>query len=57
MEVVGEADNGLAAISLIERLRPDVVVMDISMPELNGLKTTERLKQLRPDAKISRGAC
>jgi DNA-binding NarL/FixJ family response regulator len=52
MEVVGEADNGLAALSLMETLRPDVVVMDISMPELNGLKATERLKQLRPDAKI-----
>jgi two-component system response regulator NreC len=52
MEVVGEADNGLAAISLMERLRPDVVVMDISMPELNGLKATERLKQLHPDVKI-----
>ena len=52
MEVVGEADNGLVAMDLLQRLEPDVVVMDISMPELNGLRATEKLKQLRPDAKI-----
>jgi DNA-binding NarL/FixJ family response regulator len=52
MEVVGEADNGLVAIRLAQELRPDVVVMDVSMPELNGLKATERLKTQRPDTKI-----
>jgi len=52
MEVVGEADNGLAAIALTQQLRPDVVIMDVSMPELDGLKATEALKRLVPNAKI-----
>jgi DNA-binding NarL/FixJ family response regulator len=52
MEVVGEADNGLAAIALTQELRPDVVVMDVSMPGLNGLKATETLKKTLPDTKV-----
>lgn len=52
MEVVGEADNGLAAISLSQQLAPDVVVMDISMPELNGLKATEKVKELCPNVSV-----
>jgi DNA-binding NarL/FixJ family response regulator len=52
MEVVGEADDGVAAIALAQELRPDVVVMDVSMPTLNGLKATETLKALLPDAKV-----
>lgn len=52
MEVVGEADNGREAIAVALRLRPDVVVMDVSMPELNGLKATEKLKELCPETKI-----
>lgn len=52
MEVVGEADNGRIAITLAHELQPDVVVMDVSMPELNGLKATEKLKELFPSIKI-----
>jgi DNA-binding NarL/FixJ family response regulator len=52
MEVVGEADNGLAAIRLAQQLRPDVIVMDVSMPELNGLKATAQLKTLMPEVKV-----
>src|SRR5258708_30764986 len=52
MEVVGEADNGFAAITLTQELRPDVVVMDVSMPELNGLKATEMLKTRLPGTKV-----
>ncbi|HEV7893882.1 MAG TPA: response regulator transcription factor [Pyrinomonadaceae bacterium] len=44
MEVVGEADDGRAALAKAQELRPDVVVMDISMPELNGIQATEQLK-------------
>jgi DNA-binding NarL/FixJ family response regulator len=52
MEVVGEVDNGVAAVVLTQELRPDVVVMDISMPELNGLKATHALRRLAPNTKI-----
>jgi two-component system response regulator NreC len=52
MEVIGEANNGSAAIKLARELAPDIVVMDISMPEMNGLKATKKLKQLCPDVKI-----
>jgi|KBSSwiStaDraftv2_1062776.scaffolds.fasta_scaffold03450_11 two-component system, NarL family, response regulator NreC len=52
MEVVGEAGNGRAAVALAVRLRPEVVVMDISMPELNGLKATKELKEQVPDARV-----
>jgi two-component system, NarL family, response regulator NreC len=52
MEVVGEADNGRAAIALARELKPDVVVMDLSMPELNGLEATEKLLRLYPEIKV-----
>lgn len=40
LEVVGEARNGLEAIALVKKLRPKVVLMDISMPLLNGIEAT-----------------
>jgi two-component system response regulator NreC len=52
MEVVGEAGDGATAIKAVRDNKPDVVVMDISMPELNGLKATRRLKSEFPDVKI-----
>jgi two-component system response regulator NreC len=52
MEVIGEANNGSAAIKLARELAPDIVVMDISMPELNGLKATKKLKQVCPQVKV-----
>lgn len=52
MQVVGEAADGYAAIAKTRELSPDLLVMDISMPELNGLKTTEKLRQEFPDLKI-----
>ena len=52
MEIVGEADNGEVAIVETERLMPDMVIMDISMPVLNGLKATKRLRERRPELLI-----
>ncbi len=52
METVGEAENGRKAVALAQELRPDVIVMDVSMPELNGLEATKRLRTLCPDSKI-----
>jgi DNA-binding NarL/FixJ family response regulator len=52
MEIVGEADNGRVALKLAQELLPDVVVMDVSMPELNGLQATKKLKQKCPQVKV-----
>jgi two-component system response regulator NreC len=48
LEVVGEAKDGLEAVSLTEKLQPPVVVMDISMPKLNGIAATRRIHNLFP---------
>jgi DNA-binding NarL/FixJ family response regulator len=52
VEVVGEACDGMEVLSLAEQLRPDVVVMDVAMPGLNGLDATARLKLSQPDSKV-----
>ena len=52
VSVVGEATNGDAAIQLTERLRPDVVVMDVIMPALNGIEATRRILQQSPQTII-----
>ena len=52
MQVVDEAENGEIAIKKVREHRPDVLVMDISMPEMNGLRATKRLKSEFPDIKI-----
>jgi len=48
MEVVGEAGDGQEAIELADKLHPDVVIMDISMPKVNGIEATKRIKELYP---------
>jgi DNA-binding NarL/FixJ family response regulator len=52
MEVVGEAADGRAAVRCAQELLPDVLVMDISMPGLNGLKAAERVKELCPQVRV-----
>jgi DNA-binding NarL/FixJ family response regulator len=52
MIVVSEASDGSAAVEQARTLRPDVVVMDISMPGMNGLVATRALKEIQPDAVI-----
>ena len=52
MEVVGEADNGRAAIEAAARLHPDVVLMDVRMPEVDGIAATRTIVGERPEARV-----
>ncbi|HEV2707005.1 MAG TPA: response regulator transcription factor, partial [Pyrinomonadaceae bacterium] len=52
MAVVGVADNGRAAVERTQELLPDVAVLDVSMPKLNGLQATERIKQCCPQVNV-----
>jgi two-component system response regulator NreC len=52
IEVVGEASDGQQAVELVERLKPDVVVMDISMPVMNGMEATERIRASGTTTKV-----
>ena len=50
--VTGQAATGRQAVELARRLRPDVIVMDIAMPDLNGVEATREIMKLSPDAKV-----
>jgi DNA-binding NarL/FixJ family response regulator len=50
--VCAEASNGREAVSLVERLRPQIVVMDVTMPELNGLEATRQIKKIAPETEV-----
>lgn len=52
IEVVGEAGDGEEAVAKVEQLAPDVVLMDITMPGLNGLEATEQIKGKNPQVKV-----
>src|SRR5256884_2619455 len=52
IEVVGETGDGRSAVELTERLQPDVVVMDLTLPELNGIEATRRIFKQEKDAKV-----
>lgn len=52
MEIVGEAGNGREAVAMSEQLLPDVVVMDVAMPELNGIEATRRITEAAPHTRV-----
>ena len=52
MEIVGEAGNGREALEQAETLHPDIVVMDVAMPELNGIEATRRLAAASPRTRV-----
>jgi len=52
MEVIGEAADGREALDMVEKLSPDVVIMDISMPDLNGIDATRMIINEAPDIKV-----
>jgi len=52
MEIVGEAGNGREALDLAGQLQPDVIVMDVAMPELNGIEATRRVADVSPRSRV-----
>jgi DNA-binding NarL/FixJ family response regulator len=52
MKVIGEAKDGSAAITLAEELSPDVVVMDVNMPDVDGISATQKIGEIAPDARV-----
>ncbi|MGN7479107.1 response regulator [Solibacillus silvestris] len=52
IEVVGEAKNGLEAVELVERLSPNIVLMDLVMPEMDGIQATKKIKKKWPNIKV-----
>jgi DNA-binding NarL/FixJ family response regulator len=52
LEIVGEASDGLEAVQQAGELHPDMILLDIGLPTLNGLEAANRIRQVAPDAKI-----
>jgi DNA-binding NarL/FixJ family response regulator len=52
IEIVGEASNGEEAVQLIQQLKPDVVLMDLVMPVMDGIEATKKIKEMAPETKI-----
>jgi two-component system response regulator NreC len=52
MDVVGEAHDGRQALQEVQRLHPDIVLMDITMPDMNGIEATRQIKRVSPDVRV-----
>lgn len=51
-EILGEAENGQKAIEKFKELNPDLVIMDITMPEVDGIQAVKEIKKISPEAKV-----
>ena len=51
-EIAGEANNGLKAVELYKKEKPDIVMMDITMPEMDGITAVKEIRKLDPSAKV-----
>jgi len=51
-EIIGEVDNGRDAVAQTEKLKPDIVILDIGMPQLNGLDATRQIKKISPQTEV-----
>ena len=52
IEVIGEAEDGIAAMKSVEKDQPDIVLLDISLPYLNGLEITRKISKQYPEIKV-----
>lgn len=52
LQVVGEANNGIEAVRMVESLRPDIVIMDVRMPGMSGLEATRQVRSRYPDVQV-----
>ncbi|MEQ8336454.1 MAG: response regulator [Cyclobacteriaceae bacterium] len=52
LEIVGTASNGIQAIELVKKHKPDVITMDITMPEMDGITCLENIMAIHPDTKV-----
>ena len=52
LQLVGEASDGVEAVQMAGELKPDMILLDIGLPKLNGIESARRIKQLVPDCKI-----
>ena len=52
VQIIGQASDGLAALQLAEELHPDLIILDIELPKLNGIQAARKILETRPDSKI-----
>lgn len=51
-EIAGEATNGVEAVALYQATKPDIALLDITMPQMDGIEAVKKIKEIDPDAKI-----